>query len=119
MNELASLLRSRRQELNLSLRGAAKIIGMSPVYLRVLEGSVNPGTGKPSQPTPEILGKIAKGYGINFYQLMSMAGHIDPLSPRVLAVLNDPRNSSFLETLADDPEGLADIVRIIKRYTKG
>jgi transcriptional regulator with XRE-family HTH domain len=76
MDNLQSLLVHRRKELKLSLRSAAKLIGMSHSYLASLEKGVDVRSGAPINVTPETLQLISKGYGFSYPFLMELAGYI-------------------------------------------
>lgn len=69
--EFGEYLRKIRKEKGLSLREAAKRSGISHPYLSQLE------TGKNTQPTKEIINKIAKGLGTPNGNLLMLAGYID------------------------------------------
>jgi SOS-response transcriptional repressor LexA len=77
MGELQEILIQKRKELNLSLREAGNLIGISHSYLSTLEKGVDPRTGAPIKPTPETLKLISKAYGINYHILMKAAGYLD------------------------------------------
>jgi transcriptional regulator with XRE-family HTH domain len=84
---LADLLRRRRGELGLSLREAARRIGISPAYLSSLEHGRNPSTGRPPVPSPPVLGEIGRVLGIDLETLLGLAGAgVPPRSAHVLLV---------------------------------
>ncbi|MBK1812018.1 helix-turn-helix transcriptional regulator [Clostridium sp. YIM B02505] len=60
------MLRLRRSELNLSLRDAAKLIGISHSYLSTLEKGVDPRNGSPVKPTPETFKLISTAYDVSY-----------------------------------------------------
>lgn len=64
-----------------SLRDAAKRINISHVYLAMLEKEIDRRTGKPLQPTPETLKKIAQGYKCDYTRLMTAAGIVEEVIP--------------------------------------
>lgn len=78
MNALTDTLLKRRQELKLSLRKAAELIGISHSYLSNLEKGIDPRTNAPINPTPEILRLISKAYNLNYDELMYFAGYLNP-----------------------------------------
>ena len=69
MITMGEKLHKIRSEKNLSLREAAKILGVSHTYLDMLEKGYNPQTGKPINPTAEILQQISIGYKIPVEEL--------------------------------------------------
>lgn len=76
MIKLYTFLENKRKELNLSLRKAAEIIGVSHSYLSNLEKGVDPRSGAPINPTPETLKLIAKAYNIDYDLLLEYAGYL-------------------------------------------
>lgn len=82
---LADLLLRRRGELGLSLREAARRIGISPAYLSSLEHGRNPSTGRPPVPSLPVLGEIGRVLGIDLETLLDLAGAGGP--PRSAHVL--------------------------------
>jgi Zn-dependent peptidase ImmA (M78 family) len=91
-SELGAKLRALRREKGLGLREVASIADVNHGYLSQLE------RGEVSQPAPQILQKLAKGYGVPFAVLMDWAGYIETgLSP------NQERALSYLgEDISDD-----------------
>jgi transcriptional regulator with XRE-family HTH domain len=73
-NELGALLRSRRGQLGLSIREAARRIGISPSYLLALEHGRNPSTGRPPVPSPPILAAIGRVLGVETAALLDLIG---------------------------------------------
>lgn len=76
MQNLYDTLKNKRKQLGLSLRDAAKLIGISHSYLSTLEKGVDPRTGAPIRPTPETLQLISNAYNIQYSKLMEMAGYL-------------------------------------------
>jgi transcriptional regulator with XRE-family HTH domain len=76
MKNLQEFLIQKRKELKLSLRDAAKLIGMSHSYLSTLEKGIDPRNNVPVKPTPETLQLISNAYGISYNYLMELAGYI-------------------------------------------
>ena len=60
-----------------SLRDAAKRIGISHTYLRILEKGVDLRSGNPAKATPETLKLISKAYDYPYPKLLEVAGIID------------------------------------------
>lgn len=79
MGELQEMLIQKREELNLSLREASNLIGISHSYLSTLEKGIDPRTGAPIKPTPETLKLISEAYNIDYYILMKAAGYLEEL----------------------------------------
>jgi transcriptional regulator with XRE-family HTH domain len=68
------MLRCRREQLGLSLREAARRIGISPSYLVALEQGRNPTTGRAPMPSPPILAALGQVLGIELAPLLDLAG---------------------------------------------
>jgi transcriptional regulator with XRE-family HTH domain len=81
---LAGILRRRRQQLGLSMREAARRIGISPSYLAALEQGRNPSTGRAPVPSPPILTTIARVLDIELATLLHASGVPMPSSVHVL-----------------------------------
>jgi len=78
LDNLGKILRTKRKELNLSLRKAAQLIGISNTYLGNLERGFDPRTNAPNKPTPETLKLISEAYKIDYNELMIAAGYVVP-----------------------------------------
>lgn len=76
MENLQDFLIDKRNDLGLSLRNAAQLIGISHSYLSTLEKGIDPRNNTVVKPTPETLQLISKAYKISYEKLMSMAGYI-------------------------------------------
>jgi transcriptional regulator with XRE-family HTH domain len=76
---LGGILTRRRRELGLSMREAARRIGISPSYLVALEQGRNPSTGRAPVPSPPILGAIGRVLDIELATLLDVSGA--PTSP--------------------------------------
>jgi transcriptional regulator with XRE-family HTH domain len=83
---LATLLRGRRGELGLSLREAARRIGISPAYLSSLEHGRNPSTGRPAVPSPLVLAAIARVLSVDLETLLRTTVATPTPSPHMLLV---------------------------------
>ncbi|MGA8810555.1 MAG: helix-turn-helix transcriptional regulator [Thermoanaerobaculia bacterium] len=66
---MAELLRSVRGSASLSLRQVEKLTGISNPYLSQLEN------GHTTNPSPHVLAKLARAYGVPYAQLMDAAGY--------------------------------------------
>lgn len=75
-NTLGDLMKTKRKELKLSLRGAANLIGISHSYLSMLEKGLDPRNSTPIKPTPETLKLISKAYDTDYNLLMELVGYI-------------------------------------------
>lgn len=84
MSNLQNIIIKKRKELKLSLREAAKLIGISHSYLSTLEKGIDPRTGSPINPTPETLKLISKAYNISYETLMQAAGYIENDSSKII-----------------------------------
>lgn len=68
---LSELLKVYREEHGLSQRQFASMCDLSNGYISLLEGEVNPKTGKPITPTLPQLAKIAEGMKMTLSELLS------------------------------------------------
>jgi transcriptional regulator with XRE-family HTH domain len=92
-SQLGARLRELRQKKDLGLREVANIADVNHGYLSQLE------RGEVSQPAPQVLQKLAKGYGVPFAVLMDWAGYVEAgLSP------NQERALSYLGEDVSDEE---------------
>ena len=78
-SRLGGILRRRREQLGLSMREAARRIGISPSYLVALEQGRNPSTGRAPVPSPPILAAIGRVLDIELATLLDASGA--PTSP--------------------------------------
>ncbi|AWZ48339.1 hypothetical protein C3495_05680 [Clostridiaceae bacterium 14S0207] len=76
MQDIQNILIKKRKDLGLSLRNAAKLIGISHSYLSTLEKGKDPRNNAPISPTPETLQLISKAYNISYSELMKIAGYL-------------------------------------------
>ncbi|GKU24051.1 hypothetical protein CFOLD11_08770 [Clostridium folliculivorans] len=104
MGNLNGMLKLRRSELNLSLRDAAKLIGISHSYLSTLEKGVDPRNGLPVKPTPETLKLISKAYDVPYDFVMTLAGYYE---------LNDSEDSLVIQHDEKDVETLLNKIKYI------
>ena len=72
-------MRRRRKQLGLSMREAARRIGISPSYVVALEHGRNPSTGRAPVPSPLILAAIGRVLDIELATLLDASGA--PMSP--------------------------------------
>lgn len=77
MDNLSNFLKDRRNEMKLSLRDAAQLIGISHSYLSTLEKGIDPRNNKPVKPTPETLQLISSAYNYPYNDLMRMSGYLE------------------------------------------
>lgn len=77
---IGEYIKRYRDEHELSGRGFAALVGISPQYALNLERGVN-NDGKPCTPTVRMLAKIAKGTGISEVELFSMLDGTTPINP--------------------------------------
>jgi transcriptional regulator with XRE-family HTH domain len=71
---LGGILRRRREQLGLSMREAARRIGISPSYFVALEQGRNPSTGRAPVPSPPILAAIGRVLDIELATLLDASG---------------------------------------------
>ena len=75
MSELGDLLRKLRGDR--SLREVAQITDLSHTYISDVEKGFRRASGKPLNPSPEILKRLADAYGYPYEKLMETAGYLD------------------------------------------
>lgn len=92
-DSIGELLKSRRMELELSLRFVAREAGISPSYLVALEQGRNPTTGRPPMPSPRVLAALGRVLGIGRTTLLELAAP-QPASPHVLLYQTGARPGS-------------------------
>jgi transcriptional regulator with XRE-family HTH domain len=73
-SRLGGILRRRREERGLSMREAARRVGISPSYLVALEQGRNPSTGRAPVPSPPILAAIGRVLDIDLATLLDAVG---------------------------------------------
>jgi transcriptional regulator with XRE-family HTH domain len=91
---LGDLIRGERERLGLSMREAARRIGISPAYLVELEHGLNPTTGRPPTPSPAVLAGIERALGIDIGTLLRLTGGALPASAHMLLVQAGRRRSA-------------------------
>lgn len=94
LKTLYEIIKNRRIELDISIRKASKLTGVSTSYLSNLEKGRDPRSGKYIKPTPETLEMISKGYNLDYNDLLVAAG--------VLKDDNEDVNSLTIEGFRDD-----------------
>jgi transcriptional regulator with XRE-family HTH domain len=72
-NELAKTLHGARTMKGLSLRAIADPAGISPTYLQKLE------RGEVRDPSPNILYRLSERLGLDYSDLMRLAGYVVPV----------------------------------------
>lgn len=72
-SELATTLHGTRTMKGLSLRAVADPAGISPTYLQKLE------RGEVQDPSPNILYRLGEQLGLDYAELMKMAGYVVPV----------------------------------------
>lgn len=70
-----SFIRELRETERLSLRQAAKRIGVTHPRLAELEAGITHATGRPTRPTREMVQRIARTYGVAYDTLLDLAGY--------------------------------------------
>jgi len=86
---VSAYLKTRRQELNLSLKEAARRTGLQPSRLHDLEQGVSSTTGKPTAPTRSNIKKLAHGYQVSEDYLLDLAGrpHLNPATDEEMRLI--------------------------------
>lgn len=69
METLGEVLKSRRNQLGLSLREVEKDLGISNAYLSQLENR------RITRPSPSVLKKLSDFYNLSYVRLMKLSGH--------------------------------------------
>lgn len=69
------ILKNKRIELDLSLRDAADLVGVSHTYLSILEKAKDPRNNSPNVPKLETLKMISKAYNLNLELLLKLCGY--------------------------------------------
>lgn len=103
MVSLGKRIRDRRQELNFTVRGFAARIGVQPPFVTDIEADRR-------RPSPEVFDRIANVLAIPLDELQAL----DPrITPEVKEWMDEePRVSSLLRRLRDDPDRDALLRRI-------
>ncbi|WP_289891456.1 helix-turn-helix domain-containing protein [Virgibacillus pantothenticus] len=71
MNNFGSMIKKIRKSKNLSLKDVAKRGGLSHAYISQIEN------GKRTNPTPQVLDKLAKGLDESSHDIWAIAGYYD------------------------------------------
>jgi transcriptional regulator with XRE-family HTH domain len=94
---LGGILRRRREQLGLSMREAARRIGISPSYLVALEKGRNPSTDRAPVPSPPILASIGRVLDIELPTLLEASGATTFPSAHLLVYQTGAGHHSALE----------------------
>jgi transcriptional regulator with XRE-family HTH domain len=94
--DIGSILKERREELGLSMREAARRIGISPSYLLAVECGRNPSTGRPPTPSPQVLRAAANVLAVPLRHLLGETPSAPPGSAHVLVYQTGGRHRSAL-----------------------
>lgn len=81
LRQFGTVLRQARRERGLSARRLAEQSELSAVYLLTLETGVNRRTGRPSQPSPEIVERLAQTLNIDPDSFLTLAGYTPSTLP--------------------------------------
>lgn len=73
--KLGNILKTKREELGLSLRDASKLVSLSHNYLSVLEKAKDPKSNMPIKPTIDTLKLLSDGYKMDINELLVLAGY--------------------------------------------
>jgi transcriptional regulator with XRE-family HTH domain len=96
-SRLGDMLRRRREQAGLSMREAARRIGISPSYLVAIEQGRNPSTGRAPVPSPPILASIGRVLDIELTALLDASGAPTSSSSHLLLYQTGTRHHSPLE----------------------
>jgi transcriptional regulator with XRE-family HTH domain len=96
-NELGALVKHRRGDLGLSVRGLASSARVSPAYVTAIETGRSSSTGKPPSPSAVVLAKLAGALGLDVSELVAAATSMAETDPRhtLLYVINEAQSDPF------------------------
>ena len=100
MSKFAQILKEKRADMNLSLRSAAELIGISHTYLDKLEKGFDSRTGVCNKPTPDTLKLISDTYDISYIDLLKYCGYI-PETPSDNIKYYNPDVKELLKIVKD------------------
>ncbi len=89
-SDLGAIVRRRREQARLSLREAARRIGISSSYLMAIEKGRNPTTGRAPTPSPRILAAITRVLDVDMATLLAASGAAAPDSVHLLLYQTGP-----------------------------
>ncbi|WFA10376.1 helix-turn-helix transcriptional regulator [Tissierella sp. Yu-01] len=92
--KLGKILKSKRDDLGLSLRDAGKLIGISHNYLSILEKAKDPRSEAPITPTIDTLKLVSDAYKLDINLLLPLAGYTD--------IKIKPTDDKYTPTLPDE-----------------
>lgn len=114
MSELGRRLASVREIKGVSLRSVAHDAGISPPYLQKIE------RGDVKQPSPAVLHRLAGALGLEYADLMELAGHLLPSNRRRSASVHVLAQALSADDLsADELEKLAEYLAFLRRDQRG
>lgn len=105
MKTLGEIIKEYRQENSLSLREFSKKCGLSHTYIDKLEKGVDPRSGKPVEPTIDVLEKVSSALSINLQELLILIGKIESTSKNIDIKnnkLNIDENEKDVEELLEE-----------------
>lgn len=76
MKTLGDLIKEYREEHSLSLRDFANLCEVSHSYVDKLEKGIDPRSGKPVEPTLDVIEKLAKALGLSLESLLRNIGKL-------------------------------------------
>ena len=105
-NMLGSYLKQSRKESGLTLRDVEEKIGISNAYLSQLENQ------KISNPSPQILHKLADCYNISYDRLMELAGY--PVPEKESHGPAFRKESDFDDLTREEKENVLEYIRFLR-----
>lgn len=75
MHDFGRFIRDQRTAMGLSLREAARRVGLSHFRLGEIEAGLNHRTGKPTRPSWDQVERIAEAYELPVHPLLAQAGY--------------------------------------------
>lgn len=115
------------QKLLIELRGvesipkAAKRIGISATYLRMLEKGIDSRRGNTMKPTQITLRAIAKGYKIDYLTLLEAAGFLNDINynPDISPLSSHPKLQQWYNALPNEDIKEIERLYVIWNLMKG
>ena len=86
METLGSIIKNFRDTNNLSLREFSRKCNLSHTYIDKLEKGVDPRSGKPVEPTLDVLEKISSAINISLDDLLTKLGKINTKKVNMISI---------------------------------
>ena len=99
METLGSIIKNFRDTNNLSLREFSRKCNLSHTYIDKLEKGVDPRSGKPVEPTLDVLEKISSAINISLDDLLTKLGQINTKKVNMISI---NKNEKDVEELLEE-----------------